>query len=117
MYADDTAILKGGKDCEEIARALNSDLMILSRWFTANKLSLNASKTKSMLFFNGRKFSNDNVLLVMHDVQEIEQVDHFRYLGIELDSNLTFKYHIEYIRKKVQQRTRLLWKMRTTRAH
>ena len=113
MYADDTAILKCGKDCREISLALNSDLLILTRWFTANKLSLNAGKTKSMLFYNGRKFSNDNELLIIHDDQEIEQVNHFRYLGIELDSNLTFAYHIDYIRKKVQQRTRLLWKMRS----
>ena len=113
MYADDTAILKGGKNCRDIALALNSDLVILSKWFSANKLCLNAGKTKSMLFYNGRKFTNDNSLLIMHGVQEIEQVDHFRYLGIELDSNLTFQHHIEYIRKKVQQRTRLLWKMRS----
>ena len=66
-----------------------------------------------MLFHNGRRFAHDNVLLIMHDAQEIEQVRHSCYLGIELDSNLSFAFHTEYIRKEVQQWTRLLWKLRS----
>ena len=43
----------------------------------------------------------------------LEQIDAMKYLGVHLDRFLTFDAHTEKIEKKVSQRTRLLWKMRS----
>ncbi len=113
LYADDTAIVMKGKNVNDITHGLTSDLQTITKWFAANKLCLNAGKTKSMLFYNPQSFRGNKELLVFNNQDEIEQVTQFRYLGVELDSTLKFDKHVDYLRKKVNQRTRLLWKMRS----
>ena len=52
LFADDTTIFKSSNNIETLYTAMNEDLRILEDWFKANKLSLNASKTNSILFRN-----------------------------------------------------------------
>ncbi len=56
LYADDTALLVRGKDPIELQEKLNLELANVSRWFDANKLSMNISKTKLMHFRHYRNF-------------------------------------------------------------
>ena len=44
------AILCKGKNIAQIQKTLNPEMSLCSDWFTQNKLHLNVSKTKSMLF-------------------------------------------------------------------
>ena len=44
LYADDTCVLLGGKDLENIISCLNNELKNISTWLKANKLSLNVKK-------------------------------------------------------------------------
>ena len=46
------------------------------------------------------------------DNEDIKQVDHFKYLGVLIDRNLTFAQHVECIKGKINQRTGLLWCIR-----
>ena len=41
LYADDTCVLLGVKDLENIISCLNNELKNISTWLKANKLSLN----------------------------------------------------------------------------
>ena len=50
LFADDTTIIYSGKNVSEIFRQVNTELCKLQNWFVANKLSLNTSKTKYILF-------------------------------------------------------------------
>ena len=50
LYADDTVLLFSSTSCDEIQSCLNEDLTSASKWFQANKLLLNVSKCKWMLF-------------------------------------------------------------------
>ena len=72
---------------------------------------MNAAKTKSMLFHSNRNFQHDNELLIFLNGQEIERVSCFKCLGIHMDPHLSFDNHIDAITRRVNQRTRLLWKM------
>ncbi len=65
-----------------------------------------------MLFRSRRKFIDDNILHVTLNDIEIEQVQVFKYLGVNLDTHLSFDQHVDVLTSKVKQRTRLLWKMR-----
>ena len=56
MFADDTQIASASNDIKILAGMLNTDLVNISDWMAANKLSLNASKTESMLFGSHKKF-------------------------------------------------------------
>ena len=60
LFADDTNILHTGDDLKEVCETMSHELDIfkLNRWFRANKLSLNVSKTNFMIFSN--KKCDDN---------------------------------------------------------
>ena len=50
LFADDTTIFYSGKNITEVFKKVNSELPKLKNWFIANKLSLNTTKTKYILF-------------------------------------------------------------------
>ena len=113
LYADDTAIMVQGNDIPGISNILCGELRILHRWFCANKLHVNAKKSRSMLFHSKQKYRTDNELLLHLGTDPIEQVSCFKYQGMYLDEHLYFSSHIDNIcTKKVRQRTRILWKLR-----
>ncbi len=112
IYADDTALLSFGSSVTEIELNLQSDINILHRWFDANKLSLNRSKSKAMLFCSNRHRDKDTQLNVTIDGEVLETVTSFKYLGMELDNHLSFSNHVDRVCGKVSQRTGLLWRVR-----
>ena len=68
---------------------INQELDKVNIWFKLNKLSINPTKTKAMLFYTPQR----NVIpvdLVIND-SPIEYVNHFNYLGKVLDSHLSNK--------------------------
>ena len=48
-YADDTAVIYSGKNSTDISNILNSELIDIKQWLDNSKLTLNITKTKSML--------------------------------------------------------------------
>ena len=50
MYADDTSVQISGNDITYLVSSLNVELELLSRWFKATKLSLNAQNTFYLVF-------------------------------------------------------------------
>ncbi len=111
LYADDTAVMVSDKHVPVIEQKLNSTIEQIYRWFCANKLKVNIKKTKSMLFRSPHRHKDENLLLFF-DQEPVEQVPLFKYLGVLLDPHLNFAEHVDHIVRKVNQRTRILWKMR-----
>ena len=50
LFADDTSLFVAGPDLNMLESKTNSCLKNMEDWFTANKLSLNASKTSYIVF-------------------------------------------------------------------
>ena len=48
-FADDTTLLTNNKSLKQLKKHLNYDLRFLCNWLSANKISLNASKTELLL--------------------------------------------------------------------
>ena len=65
LFADDTTIYKTGKQVNNIYKDTNKELQILADWFHANKLSLNISKTKCMLFCRSPPPENVEIILTI----------------------------------------------------
>ena len=55
MFADDTNLLLSNKDINKLFNDLNVELQKISIWFKGNKLSLNLTKTKWILFHSQKK--------------------------------------------------------------
>ena len=103
IYADDTTLgaclSHFGRNNQEIRNNINNELNAISDWLKVNKLSLNAQKTKAMIFHTPKKRPNFPNLEI--DQVQIEYVKNFNYLGIIFDNNMTWKNHVEMIRKKL----------------
>ena len=58
MFADDTNLFYSHKNIKTIFNTVNLELNKLNEWFKANKLSLNADKTKYTFFHKLSKRDN-----------------------------------------------------------
>ena len=100
MYADDAVILTSAKNTQEAALILTSALSQIQNWLTNSCLLLNTKKTVCMMFSKQPvKVTQSNVFL---RGEELELVKEFKYLGVILDSTLSFKNHVKKISKTIK---------------
>ena len=57
MFADDTQIATSSDDIKVITETLNRDLNNVANWLSANKLTLNNSKTEYMIIGSKKRLS------------------------------------------------------------
>ena len=102
MYADDTTLLSNlasfGNDIETKEYLINAELSNVIEWLNINKLSLNKSKSKYMIFHVPNK--DIQYLTLKIDNVIIEKVDEFNFLGLTMDANLNWKKNSEKICNK-----------------
>ena len=101
LFAEDNNVLYAYKNLRSFENTVNAELINVSNWLRANKLSLNVTKSSLLYFVLIRKKIDYNVDLKIDDFRlnsyvSLEHRDHVKYLGILLDSNLSWKYHIAY---------------------
>ena len=70
LFADDTACLASGNSLEQLVNLINTELNKLAIWFRANKMSVNLSKTKYIIFHAKNKKIDDENLPVIFDSNE-----------------------------------------------
>ena len=78
-----------------------SELTKILDWLHANRLSLNINKTNFTIFgpqCSSRDYSSCTIRL---NGQDIKHVNECKFLGIYLDTHLTWKRHIEKISSKI----------------
>ena len=89
---------------------LNEQLTAIYEWLCCNKLSLNVLKTHYMIFTPRNKKVND-INLHINKVP-IGRVYVTKFLGVQIDSQLNLKKHIEYTCKKLSKCIGILSKAR-----
>lgn len=110
IYADDTTLLLKDKNLHSLHTNLISELNKVKLWIKFNKLSLNISKTKYMLFQN-RSVKNSIPPVTLNDTV-IEHVNYIKFLGITVDDNLNWKRHIDLTCTKLSKVTGVLYRIR-----
>ena len=98
LYADDTTLIISGTNLHFMKMKLQADLNGLSIWLKLNRLKLNVSKTKCMLF---EKNGLSPYVSLSVDCEEIEFVSEFKFLGITLDVSLSFEAHYSSLYAKL----------------
>ncbi len=111
IFADDTNIFSSGKDLQRLLQAITVELENLKLWFDNNKLSLNISKSKFILFGNKKVNPNMQVELSIENVK-LERVQEHTFLGVIIDQNMSWKPHISYVRSKTARSLGILRKTR-----
>ena len=51
MFADDANLFCSLKNIKTLFQIVNSELKLVTEWFLANKISLNAKKKQSIFYF------------------------------------------------------------------
>lgn len=105
MFADDLVIWITRKSYRESHEIMQAALRLISRWCERWGFFLSSAKSAAMVFKRGRSL-NDLQLKIRN--QSIPQVQTFKYLGILLDTRLTFHAHIEQLRTRCLQRMNIL---------
>ena len=78
---------------------MNNELLNLTDWFTANKLSLNISKTNYMLFtYHKQQDTNIDLQLSNSNIQRTKCA---KFLGLYVDDKLKSGEHINMVKKKM----------------
>lgn len=99
LFADDTTLYISDNNLNRLYTEMNEELDVLTDWFKANKLSLNISKTKYMLFSNILNLKEPTTLCLSGVT--IESCHSMKFLGIFIDDKLKWDSHINYVSKKV----------------
>ena len=89
---------------------LNCELSKICDWLGANKLALNVSKTKYMVFHTANKHVAYPKLNI--NGNNIERVTTFIFLGLTISSNLFWNHHINKISSKITKSIGILYRLR-----
>ena len=106
-FADDTTVSLSSDNVQLLFRKMNTELEKLNTWFKANRLCLNVKKTKFILFRPvSRKIPHHNENIYFNG-QVVDQISNntlektFKFLGIHMNENLLWKFHIQKICRKI----------------
>lgn len=97
-FADDLVTLTEGEDLEVIRTRTQKTINTIERWCETKGLNISALKTKIVMFTWRRKWSLPKPIKV--GGMTIELSGSVKFLGVTLDSKLSFKDHITNITKK-----------------
>jgi len=114
VYADDSTLFSSlnvfGSESNSISFNISAELTKFSNWMKLNKLSLNYSKTKAMLFHMPQKrICYPDIFL---DSNKIELVNEFNFLGFQLDYKLSWTSHINNISTKIAKVTGIIHRLK-----
>ena len=112
LYADDTNVLCSNKDLFSLFHDANVHLKNVSEWFMANRLSINYKKCGFMIFCNRNKTYHHNLIISMCN-EQIPQVDSTTFLGVVIDSQLTWKPHISAVCNKLSKSVGIISRLRS----
>ena len=115
LFADDAVMLAHNKSIKALQKTLNHEMKLIHEWLVANKLTLNLSKTKYMIFHNNNVkniYRKTKKFKININKYCIKQVTEFKYLGVHFDSKLNWHTHNEYLCTKLSKAAGVLYKLK-----
>ena len=121
LFADDGTCLSKHKDLNILIEFVNAELQKIANWFLSNKMAVNTTKTKFIIFRTlGKKIDlnhqpvvfNSNEIGSANDPQNIFLIERihnggetkvFKLLGVILDEYLSFEAHISMLCSKISK--------------
>ena len=109
---DDTQIFSSSYDGNELVIKLNSDLAHVRNWLIEKKLQMHPSKSKLMFIGSSYNLSNKNTeqSVVVNNIP-VSRTDTHKYLGVQIDKNLSWDSHIDMICKRTSAGIRRMRRM------
>ena len=124
LFADDTVVLDSDTDLNLLITRVNLELQKIANWFQANRMAVNVSKTKYIVFrprgqkipidleeggvkFNGNEINgvtDPNKIIKLgriHNGHTVKSERTYKFLGVYLDEFLSFDTHCDTICNKL----------------
>ena len=115
LFADDTTLIFENKNQNDLLSSSNIGINLFYSWCCANRLSINTSKTKSMLFSNTLR--PPDVAEIYMNGTKIDYASSIRFLGLIMDDKLKFNNHINLIKEKISKNAGVLYRLKQVVPH
>ena len=117
LFADDTSLLYADTNLKSLEKTVNSELLKVSDWLNANKLTLNAKKSNYVIFRPYQRKLNYSVNIEMIDnctqiPTTLQCEDYVKYLGVLLDNNLSWKFQINNVALNISRTVGVVARLR-----
>lgn len=96
-FADDVAVVVTAKTEELLMSNANMALGKIAEWMTSRHLQLAPSKTEAVILTKRRKMEKIEFTLLESKIEPLKAI---KYLGVWLDTTLSFAEHVRYIEHK-----------------
>ena len=103
LFADDGALYFENINRKNYLNVKN-EIKSIFGWLQANKLAINCDKTNFIIFDSKPNLDQVSIKVGHDKTLVVHEKKSQKYLGLIVDSKLTFYEHIEYIKKKVSKR-------------
>ena len=110
LFPDDTNIYYESKTLDDTEKTLNEELNKLFLWLNVNRLSLNIDKTNYIIFHHNKPMKDHITIKINNKV--IDQKEFIKYLGVLMDSTLSWKFYISNISEKISISIGIMYKLR-----
>ena len=100
LFADDTNIYFESPELSKIEKVVNRELQKVRKWLEANRLALNVDKTNFVIFHSQQQKLTDHIVFKIGN-KKIKHESFVKFLGVLLDSNLSWKFHLADLSKKL----------------
>ena len=111
LYADDANIIITGSNAHEIISKYNELSKLLAEWVASNGLLLNVKKTNYMIFSNINIGQLEDFKPKMLN-KPIEHKQIAKFLGVYVDENFHWTYHINMLCTKISKNIGILYRMK-----
>ena len=113
LFADDGSLHTSASNIQTLEKLLQVELNNVLQWCTNNKMLINPQKTKSMVITSRQKHQRERLKLnIAIGNNSIEQVKSHRVLGVTVDEELRWHFHINNVCKTVARNIYLLSKLK-----
>jgi hypothetical protein len=102
LFMDNTSVLVRDKDLNTLLQRTNKLMNQLQAWFTNNNLVVNTDKTKEILFHLNKNNKTMESNIVFNN-SVISFMPEFKFLGINITSNLRWSTHIQSLCLKLSK--------------
>ena len=107
-YADDIALCVSGDDLDSLTVKMNEGLEVVFNWSCFNLLPINFEKCHALVITN-RTGNDAATLKIGNHTIPIKLTTN--YLGIHIDSKLTFSHHLSSVNTRLSQLVGITWKL------
>lgn len=115
LFADDTTIFQADKSLDNLLNVMNNECSKLTKWLAVNRLTLNAQKTKYIIFSSDYKLKQINNTDYGHleiNNYPIDKCNSIKFLGVYLQSNLKWCKHTNNISSKLAKSAAIMHKLK-----